>query len=149
MADNADRIWDAVRPYLDVMELNDKEAEENQGKFWKPVGVNSLFRFIKYKYQGSLVLHYDAPYVIDDKHRTLMTLVGYIAGNSQEGHLRFIEDNSFDYLDREFQDGDKVLLSIEPVLGRAVLFPHRLAHDGALTTSRKILLRTDIVFERI
>ena len=134
-----------------------------QKPVWEPTGINPLFRFIRYKDKGKLVAHYDAPYVQDSENRSLMSLVIYLTpGNSDDtrGSTRFVKDSqlwtpvdkmNFDDWDR-CADPSEVLEYVNPTMGDALLFDHRLLHDSEpldSTDREKIIIRTDIMFRRI
>lgn len=123
---------------------------------WKFVGVNPLFRTIKYQSHGSLIPHYDAPYIESNTKRTLVTLIIYLTTN-ETGKTRFIEDpqSNLSCYERNLEDWERkakkseVLLSIKPIAGNALIFDHRILHDSEeLINEEKIILRTDLFFEK-
>lgn len=113
-----------------------------------PVGVNPAMRFIDYPAGGWLVPHYDFPYRVSNEEMTLFSLVVFLSSNDVDGATRFIRDhrnNDDSDWDRKARE-DEVLLSLNPRAGDAILFPHKLLHEGQLTSCRKTILRTDIMF---
>lgn len=126
-------------------------------KTWKAVGVNPLMRFIKYLPNGSLIPHYDSPFVYNEQKSTLMSLVIYLS-DGQEGATRFIKDSQDEIPleDRNFQDWGRKATSEEiksfkkPKKGEAIAFEHKLLHDSEdLVNETKIILRTDIDFIKV
>lgn len=130
---------------------------DNHAK-WKFVGINPLFRFIKYKKGGKLVPHYDAPYISSSEERTLVTMVIYLTTN-HSGHTRFIKDpqERIPVIERDLEDWkrealpEEIMFKIKPEKGKLVLFDHRLVHDSEplVNDSDKIIIRTDLVFKKV
>lgn len=130
---------------------------------WRAVGVNPVLRFIRYEEGGALIPHYDAPFVYHEGKRTLMSLILYLASGAG-GATRFIQDPQahLPVSERDLEDwprfatAEEVLLAVPPEAGSCLVFDHRLLHDAEIFSppresrrfERKIILRTDIVFER-
>lgn len=124
---------------------------------WEFIGINPLFRFIKYRSDGELIPHYDAPYIKNEKERSLVTMVIYLT-NNKTGQTRFIKDpqstipvskrNLSDW--KEKANVDDVLFSVYPKEGKIALFDHRIIHDSqTLIDEEKIIIRTDLMFRKI
>lgn len=109
----------------------------------RPVGVNPLFRVIRYEAGGRLIPHYDAPY-----GGSRASLVLYLDG-AEDGATEFVLDDrgpeNADYEDRPGYEAP-VLARVYPVPGAGLVFPHRVLHCGAETLRRKTIVRTDILF---
>ena len=114
-----------------------------------PVGVNPAMRFIDYPGGGWLVPHYDFPYKASENEMSLLSLVVFLTSNDEGGATRFV---------KEYRDGDdsdwsrkaeerEILMTLNPEAGDAILFPHHLLHEGQLTKERKVILRTDIMYQ--
>lgn len=127
---------------------------------WKFIGVNPLFRFIKYKQDGGLVPHYDWSYIQDNTTRSLVTLVIYLDYDGEGGLTRFIQDSQIElkFNDRDLSDWDKklpvdselILNKLGGVSGNGLLFDHAILHDSEpLIKGNKIIIRTDLMFEKI
>ena len=157
----ADVLWKRIRSYLPlarVMEPTTPTDHDNHG-LWRPVGVSPLFRFIRYAEGGQLVAHYDATYKESDTRRTLMSMVIYLT-NNERGATRFLRDpqqgkrmDEMDFADwdRAGRD-DEVILRNNPAIGDAIIFDHRMLHDGEPLgpgDPEKIIIRTDIMFEKV
>ncbi len=162
----ADVLWRRIKPLLpEVRVCNPFTPTDHDGhELWRPIGVNPLMRFIRYEDESLLVAHYDGTYAKTETQRTLMSLVIYLTSN-ESGATRFLKDPQagFAMSDMDFSDWDRVgnddevLFSNKPMAGSALLFDHRLLHDGAPYVkavekpwnSEKIIIRTDIVFEKV
>lgn len=126
---------------------------------WRFSGVNPLMRFVRYPDGGELVGHYDAPYVYNQNKTTLLTIVIYMHRDQSTtgGRTRFLNDQQTVPFDqRDFSDWgrvateDEVRIRIEPNMGGALVFPHRMLHDSEkVSGGEKWLLRTDLEFERV
>lgn len=132
------------------------DSDHDNHDHWEFVGVNPLFRFIKYRSGGELVPHYDAPYIANDEERTLVTMVIYLT-NNKTGQTRFIKDpqSKLPVSERDLSDWTEkakskdVLFSIYPEEGKIALFDHRIIHDcQPLINEEKVIIRTDLVFRK-
>lgn len=158
----ADILWERLAPHVAPVRVMDRLSPTDHGEHpvWRAVGINPLLRFIAYPKGGRLVPHYDGPFVADPLTRTLMTVVINLtdAVPGDGGSTRFIRDpqGAAPVRCRDLSDwtrwasDDEVALEIPPVLGTGLIWDHRVLHDGAevLSDRPKILLRTDILFER-
>ena len=132
-------------------------SDHYEHSHWEFIGVNPLFRFIKYKEGGKLIPHYDAPYIENQEERTLVTMVIYLT-NNKSGKTRFINDPQKDIPAslRNLEDWDKeakekdIIFTVRPEEGKVVLFDHRIVHDSEdlINDSEKIIIRTDLVFRK-
>lgn len=151
-------LWNRIKNFYSNVNANKYSFFDNDShQTWKPIGINPLFRFIKYENENLLVNHYDSPFVIDGNKRTIKTLVIYLTNNKQ-GKTRFFKDKQdlLMFNDRSFNDwktsGNIDDLDIEflPTQGNTLTFDHRILHDSEPISSNetKIIIRTDIVFEK-
>lgn len=108
-----------------------------------PVGINPLFRVIRYETGGRLIPHYDAPY-----GGSRASLVLYLDG-AEDGATEFVLDDrgpdNADFEDRPNYEAP-ILARVYPVPGAGLVFPHRVLHCGAETLRQKTIIRTDILF---
>ena len=156
-------LWQRIRACVNAPSLftGRRSIDADGCCIWKPIGVSPLMRFIRYKESGQLIPHYDAPYVYNDRQRTLMSLVLYLSYEDVVGgETRFIQDPNETYLvhgtSLSFTDWnriarpDEIKKEFRPKVGRALIFDHRILHDSApvVGTGEKVILRTDIVFSR-
>lgn len=130
-------------------------------RVWRAVGLSPVLRFMRYERGGEHNTHYDAgyDYGFHAGRRTLLSVVWYLTTcpPSLGGCTRFIEDgqgniptykrNHDDWTRRALED--EVLLSVSPVMGHALVFPHRAAHDVQAWNgdTPRIIIRGDVVFE--
>lgn len=159
----AELLWKRVRSFVEPVRLCDRftAADADGYPVWRAVGVNPALRLICYRQGGSLIPHYDAAYDFGDgRRRTLMTLIIYLSEGDPEkgGRTRFLHDSqrSLPAAERDFSDWrrssqpEELALAIQPSVGQGLLFDHRLLHDVEPWhgQSDRLILRTDIVFER-
>jgi NAD+ synthetase len=150
-------LWSRLRSCLSSLRVFDGlEPTDFEGnRIWIPIGVSPVFRAIRYLPGGMLVPHYDTTYEVGPRRRTLKSVVIQISGH--DGATRFIKDPQAGVAvcSRNTEDwtvaptSDQVIVSLEPRPGQAIVFDHKMLHDGAVVTSgEKVIIRTDIVYER-
>jgi NAD+ synthetase len=158
----SDRIWDSLRPVLPIVRTMTEltPTDHNGYPVWRPVGINPMFRFIRYQKGGYLVPHYDSGFDFHDSRFTLMSVVITIAkpANAKAGGTRFLLDKTRNVPmdERHFADWhgaptvEDILFEVPASVGDAVVFDHRLLHDASLWEyeSPRIILRTDVIFKR-
>lgn len=150
-------LWQQLEPCLASIRLTDMFTPTDTGnsQIWKPVGVADLMRVIRYEPGGMLIPHYDLTHVFNSNRRTLMSLV--INLTEGEGATNFlIEPQS--HLPHEARDNSdwkrtalpqEIIVSVKPHVGQALVFDHGLLHEGSpVLNSSKVVIRTDIIFER-
>jgi predicted 2-oxoglutarate/Fe(II)-dependent dioxygenase YbiX len=114
----ADTLFNKIKPFL---------PEQWEG--WQLVGLNERFRFYRYTPEQYFKWHKDGNYCRNDKEISLLTLLMYLNDDFQGGETSFNWE------------------VIKPVRGAALIFPHRLTHQGMPVISGiKYVLRTDIMF---
>ena len=132
----------------------DESSNDNTKALYKPVGINPLLRIIEYKQSGQLISHYDAPYIYNDKKQTLKSFIIYLTSN-KTGSTQFIWDDQQhipnhlkDFSDRENINSYEEM-EFFPVAGNALVFDHRILHRVLPTSELKIIIRTDIIYEKV
>jgi predicted 2-oxoglutarate/Fe(II)-dependent dioxygenase YbiX len=108
---------------------------------WSAVGLNERLRFYRYEPGQRFAWHYDGAFVraLEERSRLLeersqLTLMLYLNGDFEGGATEFDVDPA---------------LSVRPERGMALLFAHRVRHQGAaVTRGVKYVLRTDVMFRR-
>jgi prolyl 4-hydroxylase len=121
----AARFWERLAPLFDApfYDLN-------------PIGLNERFRFYRYSPGQRFALHRDGSFVRENGEGSFVTLLLYLNGDCVGGATRL--DVS------ELPD----TLEITPKPGLALLFAHRLLHEGAeVIEGSKYVLRTDVMYE--
>ncbi len=110
------------------------------GSSWTLCGLNSRFRFCRYRDGQGFRIHQDGAHEPAPGLRSLLTLQIYLDDDPARlgGQTRF-------YAARRggLQGG------VTPRPGRAIVFEHRLWHDGEpVTAGEKHVLRTDAMYQR-
>lgn len=152
-------LWESLCHHIPAFRMSEELSRFDASGFpvWRPIGISSVFRAIRYMKNGVLVPHYDAPFKYEGKQRTAMSVVIYL-DQAEGGQLRFIRDPlaSTTYSQCDFQDWnrpaeeDEVLLEVPTRAGSVVIFDHRMLHDSAvILQGQKTLLRTDVIFEGV
>ena len=108
---------------------------------WHPISLNHRFRFCRYKPGGHFNPHYDAPYISKSGEElskyTFMLYLNGVHSNEDGGATNFLN----------FKD-HRVYLSVKPEAGMAIVFKHRIYHEGErLKAGIKYLMRSDVVFK--
>lgn len=121
----AARLWERLAPHF---------AMPYSGL--KPVGLNERFRFYRYDPGQRFAPHFDGSFRRENGEESRVTLILYLNEDCEGGETRIevpvLEDP----------------LAVRPRMGRALLFVHRLLHEGApVTAGRKYVLRTDVMYE--
>lgn len=154
-------LWEALRHRLPAFRrwTSSSRFDGNTAPVWRPVGINPVFRVMRYQEGGWLVPHYDGPFVMDARRQTGMTVVLYLEESpGGGGQLRFLKDGQQDlpFDERCFDDKTEPATEadVETIArtrpGDAWVFDHRQLHDSSrLTRGRKTLIRTDVIFEKV
>jgi len=164
----ARRIFDRIETFLPQEVVVDSDCDDhliglNHSKnnclygTWKPYALNSRWRVACYPGKGHFGPHRDGCHIVDEHHRSLITINGYLTDrpSGYGGATRFVRDD----LDvHQNDDGiyttpnDAVLHRIEAdKAGKAVVFFHDLMHDGEPLkdgSPPKWLFRTEVMYER-
>jgi NAD+ synthetase len=161
----ADHVWARLQPHLEATYVagNDPQNDMPPGSVWRPIGVSPLARLIRYDMGGQLIPHYDAPFMYGVNLITQKTVVIYLEGDEVSGgRTRFLYDERLsdpistrDLSDRSgFASEDDVMIGVDPHSGSALVFDHRILHDGEAvlvedgSNKRKVIIRMDVVYER-
>lgn len=149
-------IYNYINEHLENIHIDDfSTIEGGKGDIWTPVSVNPLFRCIKYLKNGLLIPHYDSSYIEKDNKKTIKSFIIYLT-NNQSGKTRFLYDAQENIIkeQRNYEDqnrtpsNEEILFSITPKEGKGIIFNHRILHDTEISNEEKIILRTDIVYEK-
>lgn len=112
------------------------------GLRWTLCGLNSRFRACRYRDGQAFCIHRDGPHVPSDDLRSHLTVQLYLddAPECEGGRTRFYADPC----------GTRQWAAIAPKRGAAIVFDHRVWHDGeAVTAGIKHVLRTDVMYRRL
>lgn len=142
--DNDRQVWDdgdfASRLFAELSSLLPVEITAADGSAWSLCGLNSRFRFCRYRGGQGFRIHQDGAHEPAADRRSILTLQVYLDDDPARvgGQTRF-------YATR--QGG--LLGGVTPRIGRAIVFEHRLWHDGEpVTQGEKHVLRTDVMYQR-
>jgi predicted 2-oxoglutarate/Fe(II)-dependent dioxygenase YbiX len=127
-------LFECLRPALPRQLVVD-------GVAWRLAGLNSRFRWCRYRGGQRFCVHRDGAYVPHAGARSLLTCQLYLndAASFEGGRTRF-------YAAR---DGSAIFGAITPEVGAAIVFDHDLWHDGEpVTAGTKYVMRTDVMYER-
>ena len=163
-AEMAQRVWDRIKDHIpqEVTVTEDctnpglKDSKADILGTWRPYGLNYRWRIVCYPGRGHFAPHRDGCHQIDEHHRSLLTLNGYLTDRPVGfgGATRFLKDDVGITLqdDKFVTAADSVLHRVEAdKAGKAVVFFHDLMHDGEPLldgSPPKWLFRTEIMFER-
>lgn len=105
-----------------------------------PTGLNGRFRLCRYRDGQSFCVHRDGPHVPTATRRSLLTCQVYLndAAEMAGGRTRFFAS----------AQGGEPTAQVWPSAGSAIVFDHRLWHDGEpVTAGTKWVLRSDVMFD--
>ena len=147
-------LWNVLRGnFLSLVYATHPDTDFSKGEIWKAVGVNPLMRYIGYENNAKLVPHYDYAYNDSEGRRSLYSVVIYLTTNDK-GATRFLKDEHANNWNKDLNDKDidfnsKIEFSCKAEAGKAFIFPHHILHDSEPTDEFKLIIRTDIMFEKV
>ncbi len=162
----AEVVFDRIQPYLPQEVIVDEDCknlglEQNKSDIygtWKPYGLNSKWRIVCYPGKGHFGPHRDGYYLLDENHRSLITINGYLTDRPHGfgGATRFLKDSLEANLNTSkgifTAEEDDIICKVDAdKAGKAVVFFHDLMHDGEPLkdgSPPKWLFRTEVMFER-
>lgn len=154
-------IFNRIRPHLKNLEVTEATISIHQDfggtshGIWQPQEINSRWRLCSYSAGGHFCPHYDSEYKIDSRHKSLQTCQLYLNGGYRGGRINFVSDSqplNEDSEGRLTSEAKNVLKTIQPEAGMAVIFNHRLMHEGEPLASEdvnKYFMRSEIMFENV
>jgi prolyl 4-hydroxylase len=105
---------------------------------WKYYGLNEHFRFCRYTPGQHFNAHRDKHFSRGDNDRSFYTFMIYLNNVENGGTTRFLESGT-----------KRVVSTVKPEAGMALVFPHPLYHDGErLEDGLKYLCRSDLMFHK-
>lgn len=151
-------LWDRLAAVIPNPWILDELSPTDGGdhRVWRAIGLNPLFRFIRYEPGGQLVAHHDAGHDFgDDRRHTLMSVVIALTDGGETRLLldrqRHLPTSLRCFADREDVAPPRdVLLAVPSQAGRALVFAHRIPHDAPTWPGpgARVVLRTDVVYTR-
>ena len=131
--DNDRVIWDRPEVAAQLWELVKDIVPQDVDGF-KPVGLNTRFRFYRYKDGQQFKPHIDGPYKIDEDNKSKITMLIYLNEGFVGGNTTLVHEGQ----------------EIEPKEGKLLLFEHKIMHCGRpVTEGTKYVLRTDVMYTKI
>jgi predicted 2-oxoglutarate/Fe(II)-dependent dioxygenase YbiX len=124
----AGRLFERLRPHL-------PQLWDEDGARWRLEGLNTRFRFCRYRGGQQFVKHRDGAWARTKTERSWLTVMLYLndAGEFVGGATRFYEGAQPE--------------AVAPREGQAIVFDHRLWHDGAAVSAGvKYVMRTDVMY---
>jgi NAD+ synthetase len=159
----ADELWRRLEPVFPVLRIADQDAltDWKGHEVWRAVGINPLLRFLRYEKDGRSSGHYDLGYDAGDgRQRSLMSIVIYLTDRRDNDggatillldRQRHVPLDDWDYSDQIDRPQERdILLRSPPRAGSAFVFDHFLLHAAETwnSSSHRLILRTDVMFER-
>jgi hypothetical protein len=144
-------IFKKLQNFPNLIEAIKPNTDWNKDEIYKFVGINPLFRYIDYEEDGILIPHYDYSYKYNDNVKSLYSLVIYL-NTDDNGQTVFMEDDmdwNMDLSDKDESYFDKTYLEYKPTKGNVLIFPHHILHGSKAKSKKKIIIRTDLMFEKI
>jgi hypothetical protein len=125
----AESLFSCARPHLPAR-LDGRDL----------VGFNERFRFYRYSPGQTFKPHRDgAHHRYEQLERSELTFMIYLNGEATGGETNFFADMRQAFERRPF-------LTVRPERGMALVFVHRIWHEGAVMRGgRKYVLRTDVM----
>lgn len=108
---------------------------------WVLAGFNEHWRFYRYSPRQIFKAHRDGSFVRDEIwEESQLTFMVYLNDRITGGETRF-------FMDMEHAFQRRPYLSVKPKEGMALVFVHRIWHEGAVVENgQKYVLRTDIMY---
>jgi len=116
------------------------QMTDAEGNTWTLRGLNSRFRFCRYRDGQGFRIHQDGAHEPGPDRRSILTMQVYLDDDPARvgGQTRFYSGRS-----------GGLLGGVTPRIGRAIVFEHRLWHDGEpVRQGEKHVLRTDVMYQR-
>jgi predicted 2-oxoglutarate/Fe(II)-dependent dioxygenase YbiX len=139
---NNDRVMidDPARALALYQRLSDDLAPRFQ-RTWTPVAFNERLRLYRYDIGQQFDWHRDGYFQRPNGERSFFTFMVYL-NDDFDGGATSLSDDGFG-----FPGG---MLRITPAKGMGLLFHHPILHRGdPVTTGRKYVLRTDVMYRRV
>jgi predicted 2-oxoglutarate/Fe(II)-dependent dioxygenase YbiX len=116
--------------------------------FGEPVGLNPLFRYLKYSPGEYFKQHHDGTYEDSNGNKSRLTVQMYLNDGYTGGETIFYE-TSYDHYSASFYENTyKAAYTHVPKKGDVVVFDQQILHEGAIVKSgSKIAVRTEVMFK--
>ncbi|WP_299161325.1 2OG-Fe(II) oxygenase [uncultured Tenacibaculum sp.] len=118
----AEKLWNNLKQFI----------PEKVG-FYKALELNEMFRVYKYSAGQRFKMHIDGSFRRNLNEESLYSFLIYLNDDFEGGETEF-----------------RKMFTITPQQGTALVFKHRLKHEGKeIMSGTKYVLRTDIMYKRI
>uniref|UniRef100_A0A0G4HRF1 Fe2OG dioxygenase domain-containing protein n=1 Tax=Chromera velia CCMP2878 TaxID=1169474 RepID=A0A0G4HRF1_9ALVE len=155
-------------PLFSPLEVDPSDRTFHQPLFegvagrWTALGLNDVLRVCLYDPEGHFSPHFDGEFRRSDTERSLRTFMLYLndVDDTEGGATKFLSTATGDEDDLEltFNPSEDryqaapsatVRFSVPPRAGTAIIFNHRMLHEGAvLRSGEKWILRSDIMYRQ-
>ena len=150
----ADLLWQRCSPFIPP-ELQEQGAMALVPGIYHAEGIIPVFRFMRYTAGQGFRPHHDPIRLLRRHPRTkekgtfcsLVTIALYLnsAAEMQGGALRFLRRVVGKTKGSTFES----IATVEPAVGRAVIFPHKQLHEGGeLAGGEKHMMQCDVLYRR-
>ena len=150
-------LWERIQAHVPAA-ISDPQVN---GKIWRAVGLNEMFRLAKYRPGDRFAVHADACFVRNKmgvargrpEERSMLTVNVYLNTDFEGGRTRFYtSDVKWGAVDPD--QSKHLVYALEPEAGAACVFPQlpgaSLMHDGEEVRGSEVqfkyLLRTDVMY---
>jgi hypothetical protein len=150
--DIAALIWERLKNFLEKEDLNGKKPMNiNVSGVWKPSRVNNGIKITKYTSGSFFKPHIDNVFIFNPQEITIHTILIYLNDEFEGGETNFCEIPEHGLKSFLFNGiSYKIIESIKPVKGRAIVFENYKCHEGSkLLSGTKYIMKTEIVFKQI
>ena len=140
---NNDRVmFDDVDRAQDLYRRLSPHLAPRFKKKWQPVGMNERLRLYRYDVGQKFDWHLDGCFERPTGERSFFTFMVYLNEDFEGGTTSFTMDHS--------STSTGGVVRVTPKTGMALLFHHPILHRGdPVTTGRKYVLRTDVMYGRV
>jgi hypothetical protein len=123
-------LWGRLQPFV----------PPRRGR-WKAVGLNERLRFYRYDPGQRFCWHFDGAFERSPTEVSNLTFMVYLNGGFTGGATEF------DFRLMGVTTAGEAITRVVPEAGMALVFVHRIFHQGApVTAGRKYVLRSDVMY---
>lgn len=159
----ADELWRRIEPHIfdegdSLFRLPDDALLEERVDDWRPIGLNRNFLFAEYcRRHAGFAPHNDGATREGLNRRSYLSVIIYLSDLNDGGQTRFYDSRALRHLDLDKRASDRwtapdafAIGEVACKVGRVLVFDQRLVHEGRPPpeAKAKIIIRTDIIFER-
>jgi hypothetical protein len=139
-------LWKKIEPYCQKEFLNVKPFGFGNEGLWKPIGLNEVIKFAKYKPGGKFLPHVDNMVAKSDQEKSIFTVIFYLNDDFKGGSTNFYARKD----DLPFLENNSHMLEhVKPKQGACLVFNHDVIHEGEeLIQGVKYIIRAEIMFHR-